>query len=167
MAETAFSQDELRERLYAEIRDDARIVMLGFTGEDAGHMQPMAAFVREGGGPFWFFTHKSTDLYRDAGAGREAMACVMATSGKLQACVMGRLAVAQDRAAVDEFWSPYVAAWHPGGKDDPELGLLRFDPAGARLWIATSGTLGFAYEIAKANLAKTMPDVGVKADLAL
>ncbi|WP_395665303.1 pyridoxamine 5'-phosphate oxidase family protein [Methylocella sp.] len=167
MTEAEFSQDELRERLYAEVRADARIVMLGLVGEKAGHMQPMAAFVREGGGPFWFFTHTSTDLYRDAGAGRDAMACLMASDGKFQACVLGRLAVARDRAAVDEFWSPYVAAWHPGGKDDPELGLLRLDPAEARLWIAKSGALGFAYEIAKANLTKTLPEVGVKADLAL
>jgi general stress protein 26 len=31
-------------------------------------------------------------------------------------------------------WNPWVAAWYEGGKDDPKLALLRFDPASAEIW---------------------------------
>jgi general stress protein 26 len=40
-----------------------------------------------------------------------------------------------DPAVIDRLWNPFVAAWYPGGKDDPELRLLRFDPESAQVWL--------------------------------
>jgi general stress protein 26 len=36
---------------------------------------------------------------------------------------------------VDKLWSPFVAAWFKGGKDDPNLQLLRFEPERAQIWL--------------------------------
>jgi general stress protein 26 len=36
---------------------------------------------------------------------------------------------------VERLWNPFVAAWYDGGKDDPELRLLRFDPERAQVWL--------------------------------
>jgi len=38
-------------------------------------------------------------------------------------------------AVIDRLWNPFVAAWYEGGKDDPELRLLRFDPDWAQVWL--------------------------------
>ena len=32
-------------------------------------------------------------------------------------------------------WNPFVAAWYKGGKSDPALALLRFDPQQAQIWL--------------------------------
>lgn len=159
-------QSELRARLWKEIAD-VHIVMIGLTGGEPQHLQPMAAFPDEENGAVWFFTNASTDLRRDAAGGHAATLCVMSADKKFQACALGQLRRDQNRAKIDEFWSPYVSAWFPGGKDDPDLALMRFDPDEARVWLSTSGALGFAYQIVKANVSKTPPDVGVKADVAL
>jgi general stress protein 26 len=36
-------------------------------------------------------------------------------------------------------WSPSVAAWYKGGKNDPNLKLLRFDTENATIWEADKG----------------------------
>ncbi len=43
-----------------------------------------------------------------------------------------------DPAIADRLWSAHVAAWCEGGKDDPKLALLRFDPQKAEIWLDAS-----------------------------
>jgi len=50
-------------------------------------------------------------------------------------------------------------AWFKGGKDAPNVRLIRFQPEMAEVW-ATTGAAGFMYEIAKANLGDSAPDMG-------
>ena len=35
---------------------------------------------------------------------------------------------------IEKLWNPYVAAWYPGGKDDPNLALFRFNADEAKIW---------------------------------
>jgi general stress protein 26 len=50
------------------------------------------------------------------------------------ACLHGQIAQDTDRAQIDTLWNKQVEAWFPGGKDDPNLALLRFDLDSAELW---------------------------------
>ena len=45
------------------------------------------------------------------------------------------------RAAIDRLWSPHVAAWYKGGKEDPALALLRLDAEKAEVWLGGSSFL--------------------------
>jgi general stress protein 26 len=38
----------------------------------------------------------------------------------------------------------FVAAWYEGGKGDPKLALLRFEPDDAQIWLSESGLLAGA-----------------------
>ena len=73
----------------------------------------------------------------------------------------------RDPALIDRHWNPVVAAWYPEGKDDPHLTLLRFDADDGRIWLSKTGPVRFMYEVTKANLTKTMPDVGDVVDVKL
>jgi Pyridoxamine 5'-phosphate oxidase like len=53
----------------------------------------------------------------------------------------GGLTLDNDRATIDRLWNRFVAAWLPGGKDDPKLALLRFDAEGAEIWLDDSSLL--------------------------
>ena len=86
-------------------------------------------------------------------------------SRDLFATLTGTLSLSQDRARIDQFWNPVAGAWYPGGKDDPQLRVLKFDPSKAQVWISDDGLAKFAFEVAKANATHTLPDVGQKADL--
>ena len=50
------------------------------------------------------------------------------------ACLSGTISQTNDRAAIDKLWNKQVEAWFPGGKDDPNLALIRLDIDSAELW---------------------------------
>ena len=156
---------KLEKRLWREI-DDVRTVMLGLVGASS-HFQPMTAFCDEDEGRVWFYTRKDTDLVRQAGAGREAMFNLLTKNHDFIACVSGQLCEDYDRDRIGRFWNPVAAAWFPEGKDDPALTLLRFDPADATVWVSHANPIRFGFEIAKANLTRTQPDVGGSAHVQL
>ena len=158
---------ELRERLTKEIKD-AKFGMLGLVGgAELHHFQPMACEV-EDSGEIYFFTRNDTDTAKAAaGAGHDVMLTIMAKSQDFQACIHGTITVSHDKAIVDKFWSPFVAAWFPEGKDDPALTLLKMDAKDARVWISRKGPVSYLYQVAKANLTHSLPDVGSSTDVQL
>lgn len=167
MAYDAPPPAELRERLYKEIKD-AKFGMLGLVGgSELHHFQPMTCEVDDTDA-IYFYTRDDTDTAKAAaGGGHDAMLTIMAKSQDFQACVHGVLTVSNDRTLIDKFWSPFVAAWFPEGKDDPALTLLKFDGKDARVWVSRKGPVTYMYEVAKANLTKTLPDVGASKDVSL
>jgi len=151
---------EVEDRLWREI-EKHHVGMLGTSGSDS--LQPMTAFVEMGSRKLWFFTRKSTDLVQEVGGGRDGV--FVFQQDDVQACITGRLVEDRDTARIEKFWNPVVAAWQPGGKDDPELTLLCMDPENAEVWVSKSGPARFAWEIARANVTGDEPDVGGRANL--
>lgn len=134
------------------------------------HAQPMTAFREAETGTLWFFTRDDTDLARDAavGSGQSAMFHYGSKDQKVWACIHGDLSVhGHDRTIIDRHWNPVLAAWYPNGKDDPHLTILRFDAGDGRVWVSDGGLLKFAFEIAKANITRTLPDAGGVTDVNL
>ena len=136
------------------------------------HHQPMTGFGEPEVGAIWFFTRTDTDFARAVAAGGPGggvmgMFCYQAKDQKVQACIHGALSIDQDRERIDRYWNPVVAAWYPDGKEDPKLTLIRFDADDGRVWVSKKGATGFFFEIAKANLTKTLPNVGGVADVDL
>jgi general stress protein 26 len=134
------------------------------------HAQPMTAFRDEETGTIWFFTRDDTDLAKDAavGSGQSAMFHYGSKDQHVWACIAGELSVhGHDRGIIDRYWNPVLAAWYPDGKDDPKLTILRFDAGDGRVWVSDGGLMKFAFEVAKANLTKTLPDSGGVADVNL
>ena len=134
------------------------------------HSQPMTAFRDEETSTIWFFTRDDTDLARDAavGGGQDAMFSYGSKDQNVWACIHGQLSIqGQDRAIIDRYWNPVLAAWYPEGKDDPHLTVLRFQGDDGRIWVNEGGFLKFAWEVAKANATKTIPDAGGVVDVKL
>lgn len=131
MADTA----EIKDKFWKALKKDMT-VMLGLAGVDEGHAQPMTAQMDDDvGGDIYFFSAKDVDLVQALGAGGPAIFHFASKGHDLFATVHGRLVPTSDRAAIDELWNPFVAAWYEGGKDDPKLQLLRFEPGEAQIWL--------------------------------
>lgn len=132
------------------------------------HSQPMTGYGEDEAGVIWFFTRDDTDLARDiAGGGQAGMFTYQSKDQEVQACIHGTMALVRDRERIDKYWNPVVAAWHPEGKDDPHLTLIRFDGDDGRVWVSKKGPLGFGFEILKANATKSQPDAGGVSDVRL
>ncbi len=157
--------DDLKHDFWDEL-EDSPFVMLGLSGVDESHTQPMTAqFDEELPNCLYFYTNRQNRLVR---ALTETHAAVLSFSAKghdLFACVHGHLKIDNDRAVIERFWSPVVAAWYEDGKDDPDLTLLRFDMGRAEIWTAGTGdflhwmaaslTGGSAEEASKDDVVKT------------
>ncbi len=135
---------EIEAKFWKALKGD-RVAMLGLVGVEEGHGQPMSAQLleehQEHGGPIWFFTSKDTDLARALGESHRANLHFASKGHELFAAVHGTLAPFNDRATIDRLWNKFVAAWFPGGKDDPKLQLLRFDPDRAQVWLNENSAL--------------------------
>jgi general stress protein 26 len=135
--DTRIAAFEIEKKFWKSLEGD-RTAMLGLIGVEAGHTQPMTAQIlheADERGPIWFFSAKDTDLVRDAGVSHRAMLSFSAKGHDLFASVQGTLFADNDRAMIDRLWNRFVAAWYEGGKDDPKLQLLRFEPDHAQVWL--------------------------------
>lgn len=138
------SETEIKEKFWKSLKSDMTMFLGLADGED-GHARPMTAQLDpdcfQGNlyqGPIWFFTSKSSELYQQIGSGGRAMAHFASKGHDIWATVHGNLSQSDDPAVIDHLWNRFVAAWYEGGKDDPELALIRLDPENAEIWIDAS-----------------------------
>jgi len=103
------------------------------------HAEPMTAQLdRDAHHAIWFYCARSN---RVAQGGR-AMAQYASKGHDVFACIAGTLTEETDRAIFDKHWSNPVEAWFAGGKDDPDVMILRFDIDDAEVWVADLGMTG-------------------------
>ena len=133
---------ELEEKFWKALSSD-RAMMLGLDGVEDGHVRPMTAQFEENRSPLWFFTAKDSALVQALSRekGHRAIATFTSKGHDLFASVRGDLKLDNDRVMIDRLWNPYVAAWYEGGKDDPNLALLRLDAEKAEIWESGSSLI--------------------------
>jgi general stress protein 26 len=136
MDETANPAD-VRERMWEKL-SKSPFVMVSLTGADQ-HAEPMTAILDEDvEGKFWFYTRKDNR----AAPGGPAMAHFASKDHKVFACIRGNLTPETDQAIVDKYWSTMVEAWFDGGRNDPNLLMLRFELQDAEIWEGDESLMG-------------------------
>jgi general stress protein 26 len=130
------NETELKEKFWKSLKDDMTL-MLALAGVEEGHSQPMTAQFDDTlpEGPIWFFTAKDINLVKSMGQGHRAVAHFVSKGHEVFASLHGELTLDNDRARIERLWNRFVAAWYPGGKSDPNLQLIRFDPEEAQIWL--------------------------------
>ncbi len=133
------TETEIVDKLWKAIKSD-RTLMLGLAGDKGGDAQPMTAMFEDepGVGPLWIFSSSDVDLVQAVGeylSSSPAKAQFVSKGHDVFGALSGKLSINTDRAIVDRLWNPFVAAWYPGGKEDPKLRLLRFDLDHAHVWL--------------------------------
>jgi len=129
--------NELKTDFWSALKSD-KTVMLGLAGVEHGHTRPMTARIEGDTGPIWFFGDRDTELVKSLDRSQSAVFSFSAKDHDLFAAVDGVLQVDMNRAVIDRLWNSAIAAWYKGGKDDPRLALLRFDPGQAEIWQSES-----------------------------
>ena len=155
---------ELEEKFWKALKSDMTM-MVGLDGEPGEHPRPMTAQLDGDRGPIWFFTSKDTELFQSVGEGRGAISTFVDKGHELFATVHGKLNVYNDRAVIDRLWNRYVAAWFEGGKEDPKLALLRFDPGQAEIWLDASSLVAGIKLLFGADPKQDVKDKVAKVDL--
>ena len=121
-----------------ELLRKARLVMLT-TVSAGGELQsrPMTIQQVEDDGDLWFFLGASSQQARAIEADPRVNVAIGHTDWWLS--VSGRGQLIRDRAKTDELWNREVDAWFSGGKDDPDVALLRVETTSAEYWDSPGG----------------------------
>lgn len=148
-------QVKLREML--EAFGVAMLVTRTPEGELRG--RPMALAEVEPGGTLWFATGRRSGKVDELA--NDGHVAVTMQSGAKFVSLSGRATTVDDRARIERLWKVEWKVWFPGGKDDPDLVLLRVDGSNGEYW-DNSGTSGLKYliEAGKSLLTGSKPDVG-------
>ncbi|MBV9842993.1 MAG: pyridoxamine 5'-phosphate oxidase family protein [Sphingomonadaceae bacterium] len=121
-------QHELKKHLWHKM-EAGPYVMIGLEG--GGHSEPLTVQLdKDQVDRLYFFIGKDNRLAR----GGRAMAQFVSKGQDYFACLSGTAQIDNDPAMIDKLWSRAAEAWFPGGRNDPNLALLRFDIADAELW---------------------------------
>lgn len=113
-------------------------LMIGLS-ETGEHSEPLTAQLdKDQVDTIWFFIGKDNRL----AAGGPATAQFVSKGHDYFASLSGSTSIQNDLAMIEKLWSRQVEAWFPGGKEDPNLALLRFDIDSAELWEADVSLVG-------------------------
>jgi len=126
---------EIERNFWKALRSDMT-VMSGVSGSHDVTPRPTTAQIDGDAdqGPIWFFTSKDSSLAKSVMSQQPSYFNFVAKGHNVWASVSGRLVVSTDRAVIDRLWNSVIAAWYGGGKDDPNLCLMRLDPKDTEIW---------------------------------
>jgi general stress protein 26 len=121
--------------------------------------RPMALAAADEDGTLWFATDRHSGKVDELDRDRH-VAVTLQSKAKFVS-LSGTARTVDDRAKLAELWKAEWKVWFPGGKDDPNIALLRVDGTAGEYW-DNSGASGLKYliEAGKALLGGTRPDVG-------
>lgn len=124
--------EKLKSELWKRMADSP-FVMFGL--QDGEHSEPLTAQLDEDQVDTLYFLIGKDNR---AAKGGPAMMQFVSKGHDFFACLAGTATTTYNRALIDKYWNRWAEAWFPGGKDDPNLTLLRFDIDSAELWDANT-----------------------------
>ena len=139
---------------------DAKFAML--TTDDGEHLRarPMAASQKEFDGTLWFFTRASAPKVDEVRAEQRVGVTYAEPGSQNYVSLSGRAALVRDKPSMDAHWSDILTTWFPGGRNDPDLALLRIEVSEAEYWDAPNSKMVHAYGYVKAKLTGIPPKGG-------
>ena len=119
-----------------EMIKDIDFAMLTTVDDDSGrlHGRPMSTQEVEFDGELWFFTAVDTGKVSDIGRDSQVNLNYAQPDKHRYVSVSGTALLVNDRAKMEELWSPVYKAYFPKGLDDPNLRLLKVTVQEAEYW---------------------------------
>jgi general stress protein 26 len=136
------SRAESIEKL-AELIRDVDIAMLT-TVASSGHLvsRPLGTQQVEFDGDLWFATGCDSGKADEIRANPHVNVAYASPARDIYVSVAGRASLVRDRAKIEQLWSPRMQLYFPGGKDDPDLCLIRVQADSAEYWDGHGRRLG-------------------------
>lgn len=101
---------------------------------DGEHARPMSTQGVDDDGTIWFFSGKDSLKNKEIKADNNIRLYYSQPSNSSFMVLNGEAEIVFDKEKVDELWSVHVKAWFQGGKDDPNISLIKVTPKSAYYW---------------------------------
>lgn len=146
------------EKLHDLLQDFDSAMLVTRTSDGQLRSRPMMLADVDADGSLWFMTGSNSGKIDEIES--DSHVNVALQTKRKFVSISGQARTVTDRDKVAEVWNEAWKVWFPGGKEDPNLQLLKVDGEMGEYW-DNSGTSGIKYliEAGKAYLSGTRPDV--------
>lgn len=126
-----------------KLKELAEGKMCLFCTKDNGQLEsrPMGASQVDDAGDIWFFSAKDSDKNRHIKADPEVYLMFMEPGKQHYLSLTTEVEIVEDQRKIDELWNDFMKAWFPGGKQDPQISLLRASVIRGHYWDEKDGHL--------------------------
>ena len=128
--------DELKEKFWKALADSP-FVFLERKQNPEEAVVMTAQLDKDADSAIWFFTTKDHHLAEMG----PAIATFAGDDNQIFARFHGTLSEETSRERLEKQWSNVVEAWFPGGKDDPNLLMMRMELGQAEIWNSDLGMI--------------------------
>ena len=125
------------------------------------HSRPMSANGEiDPDGDLWFFTGVASHKVSEIAKSPKVNVSFADPKKQKYISITGLADVVRDRKKIEELWKPEFKMWFPGGKDDPEIALLRINLEKAEYWDSPSSTVAYALSFVSSLITGDQPEFG-------
>lgn len=128
--------------LYELLRDFSTAMLVSHDQSGQMHARPMAIADLKPDADAYFATSIQSPKISEIQNYPEVL--VSFQSATQFASVRGTATIVKDQALIDDLWSEAWRVWFPGGKDDPDLVLIKVEARKGEFW-DNSGLHGLSY----------------------
>ncbi|MGE6334779.1 pyridoxamine 5'-phosphate oxidase family protein [Stenotrophomonas sp. NPDC077659] len=129
----------------AELIKDVEVAMFTTVGVDGRlYSRPLGTQQVAFDGDLWFATAADSPKVAEIALNPRVNVAYASASKNTYVSVSGRARIVDDRAKIDELWSPAMKLFFPGGKEDPNLRLIHVRADSAEYWDGPGTLLGRA-----------------------
>jgi general stress protein 26 len=143
-----------------QIIEKVGVAMLTTRFADGLRARPMDARPDRDRGVIWFLTDARGHKDEEIDTAHEVGLVFIDQDSRAYLSITGRAVVFRDNARAQEIWKKTDDAWWPEGPADPNVRVLRVDPAIAELWDGPASPAAAVLEFARARVTGEKPHLG-------
>lgn len=128
-------------------------------------MRPMSTQEVDEEGNIWFFSARSSNKNNEIRQDDKVQLIYSKLSDSHFLTVYGTADEVFDQERIDRYWDKFIKAWFPGGKEDPDLALIRVKPIESHYWDTKDGKMVSIFKIAIAAITGKEMDGGIEGDI--
>lgn len=148
-----------KDKLWNLIKD-IKVGMLCTQDSEFPRARPMHVVQKNYDGKLWFYTNKHQEKVNEIVQDNKVCITFCDPNEDVYVSLSGIARLTMDQELIDKFWSPFVAAWFPKGKDGGNVALIELDVVEGEHWNSNENKVVQLFKTAKANLTGQMPDIG-------
>lgn len=140
-----------------EMISSIKVGMLVTDDQNELRARPMQIVQDQYDGTLWFYTDikssKVEEIYQD----KNICLTFSCPKKKTYVSLSGKAKLNNEQELINKFWSPFVAAWFPEGKDSPNCTLLEIKINHGEHWKTDLSSSEYLFEVGKSNLTSSTP----------
>jgi len=102
--------------------------------DDGASCRPMSTQKVCDQGNIWFFSPRDSDKNMEVEWNKKVQLFYSHPGKDSFMIVNGEAEIILDKEKIEELWSPVLKAWFQGGKEDPNISILKVKPTTAYYW---------------------------------